>query len=281
MVIRTSATSGLFRTLTALLLFGVSFAFVEAAVVIYLRGLYEPLHGALYPDAPADALFPILQPEQLEAAGPQYVRWMLTELVREAATLVMLAAIALAMARNARQWFAAFMIAFGVWDIFFYVFLHVLIGWPASVWEWDLLFLLPVPWVGPVVAPVLVAISMLFAGVAILKGEAAGRPMVFASASWAAMLSGGVLVVVAFCWDYRNIMNGGVPQVFNWPLLLVGESVGLAAFLHAAKKSASAADRAIVANFADNAECTGESSGKMPIRENVHSSPRVGSTKEA
>jgi hypothetical protein len=278
---RASLTAGLVRVLSTLLLFGLSFAFVEAAVVVYLRGLYEPLHAALYPDAPSNALFPILQPEQLESAGPQYVRWMLTELIRELATLVMLGAIALAVARNTRQWFAAFMIAFGVWDIFFYVFLRVLIGWPASLWEWDLLFLLPVPWVGPVIAPVLVAASMIFAGVVILKRDAAGRPTAFAFGSWAVILSGGVLVVIAFCWDFRNIMSGGVPQVFNWPLLLVGEAVGLAAFLHAVSKSASTAVPAIVASFSDNAACTEESSQKVPIREDVHLSPRVGSTEEA
>jgi hypothetical protein len=260
----------LFRTRIALVLFSVSFAFVEVAVVIYLRGLYEPLHATLYPDAPSDGLFPILQPEQLVAAGPQYEGWMLTELVREAATLAMLAAIALAVARNVRQWFAAFMIAFGLWDIFFYVWLRVLIGWPASLLEWDLLFLLPVPWVGPVIAPVLVAASMIFAGVVLLKRESADRPIRLTLVHWAAILSAGALVVIAFCWDFRNIMGGGIPHTFNWPLLIIGETVGIVAFLHGATKRTSGADEAARANFSGHAKYPEEPSGKLPVPEDVH-----------
>ena len=37
------------RVLTALLLFGIAFGYVEAAVVVYVRVLYEPLHQQLYP----------------------------------------------------------------------------------------------------------------------------------------------------------------------------------------------------------------------------------------
>jgi hypothetical protein len=265
-----SARPGLFRTLTALLLFGVSFAYLEATVVVYLRGLYEPLHAVLYPDAPAGSLFPILRPEQLEAAGPQYVRWMLTELVREAATLAILAAIALAVARNGRQWFAAFMIAFGVWDFFFYIWLRVLIGWPSSLMEWDLLFLLPVPWVGPVIAPVLVAASMIFAGVVILKREADGRHVAFTFGHWGAILCGGMLVIVAFCWDFGNIMAGGVPSAFNWPLLLLGEAAGLAAFLHALTRREAGERQPGTPEFVDDVACAGEPPQKWPITEDAH-----------
>jgi hypothetical protein len=236
-LLNTPAKPGLIRALAALLVFSVSFAYVEAAVVVYLRGLYEPLHAVCYPEAPADALFPILQPEQVEAAGPHYTRWMRIELVREAATLTMLGAAALAVAQNARQWFASFMIAFGVWDICFYVFLRTLIGWPASLLEWDLLFLLPVPWVGPVIAPILVAGSMILAGVVILRREEVGRPIRFRFGHSPAILLGGILVVAAFCWDCRNILAGGVPNTFNWPLLTCGEVVGLAAFFDAVRRT--------------------------------------------
>ena len=81
------------------------------------------------------------------------MRILLVDLVREFGTMVMLAAMGLAIGRNLREWFAGFMIAFGVWDIFYYVFLKVILDWPASLWTWDLLFLLPVPWIGPVIAP--------------------------------------------------------------------------------------------------------------------------------
>ena len=122
------------RVLTALLLFGVAFAYVEAAVVVYLRVHYDPIRREAYPEKAPGELFPMLRWEHLEEAGPQYVHMLWTELGREAATLLMLAAIGLAVGRNLRQWLAGFMIAFGIWDIFFYVFLKLLIDWPASIW---------------------------------------------------------------------------------------------------------------------------------------------------
>ena len=83
---------------------------------------------------------------------------------REVATLGMLAAVAIAVGRGSGQPFAAFLIAFGVWDISFYAFLKLLIHWPASLLTWDVLFLLPVPWVAPVLAPVLASLSMIGVG---------------------------------------------------------------------------------------------------------------------
>jgi hypothetical protein len=217
------------RVLTALLLFGVSFGYVEAAVVVYLRALLEPEQ----PSLAQGELFPLKTKDQLEAAGRPYLRWLATEVAREAATLAMLAAVALALARSFREWFAAFLAVFGIWDIFFYLFLKVLLDWPASLLTWDLLFLLPVPWVGPVLAPVLVALSMIVAGVLVLWREASGRPVRSNWPHWLALCLGGLLIVTAFCWDYRNILAGGEPNPFNWPLFLLGVGVGLTSFLHA------------------------------------------------
>jgi hypothetical protein len=221
------------RTLIALVLFGISFAYVEASVVVYLRASYEPLHQRLYPERAPTDLFPILRPDQLDAAGPEYIERLYTELAREAATLVMLAAVALAIAGNVRQWLAAFMVAFGVWDLFFYVFLRVLTGWPASLMDWDLLFLLPLPWVSPVLAPVIVASSMIVSGVILLWRESRGCPVQLARSHWTAIFAGGVILVVAFCWDFRHVMAGGYPKSFNWPLFGLGETIGVVAFLHA------------------------------------------------
>ncbi len=221
------------QVLLAIVLFGVSFGFVEAAVVVYLRALYEPIRQQFHSGiSPAD-LFPLIRLEQLESAGPGVQHHLRIELAREAATLVMLAAVGLAVARNARQGLAAFLIAFGVWDIAFYASLKLLIDWPASLFTWDLLFLLPVPWAGPVIAPVLVAVSMIGAGVALLAREYAGRRLRLSWLEWGAVTAGGLTVVVAFCWDSRNITAGGRPNPFPWPLFALGEGIGLAGFLHA------------------------------------------------
>jgi hypothetical protein len=226
----TRPAPGLARPLAALWLFGVSFGFVEAAVVVYLRALYEPVHQKLHPDRALGDLFPLIRLDQIEAEGPASRRRVQIELVREVATIVMLAAVGMAAARNPREGFAAFLVAFGIWDLFFYVFLKVLIDWPETVWTWDVLFLLPVPWSAPVIAPILVAASMIGAGTFVLVREAAGSPVRLARIDWGLVIAGGLLIVVAFCWDFRNILAGGRPNPFHWPLFGLGEAVGLAGF---------------------------------------------------
>jgi hypothetical protein len=223
----------LVRPMTALVLFAASFAFVEAAVAEYLRFVWQPIHIELFPGVPADSIFPIIRLDQLEAAGPEHLRILGTELAREAATMLMLATVALAIARNFRQWFAGFMVAFGVWDIFFYIFLKVLLDWPHSLATWDLLFLLPVPWVGPVWAPVVVSLAMIGAGAVLLVRETAGRPVAFRWIHIFGIGAGGLIVIVAFCWDWRNIMAARDPSSFNWQLFSIGMAVGLGSFVHA------------------------------------------------
>jgi hypothetical protein len=231
-----AASPRLPRALAALVLFGVAFGLVEAAVVVYLRAAYEPLHQRLHPGRAAGDLLPFIPLERLAAEGPAFVDWRTTELAREAATLVMLAAAALAVARNGRQWFAAFVLAFGLWDIFYYVFLKVLIDWPASLLTWDILFLVPVPWVAPVLAPALVALVMVVAGTVSLWREAAGRPLCLTWAHWLALTVGGTVITAAFCWDHENVSRGGMPNPFHWRLFAAGLLLGLAAFLHALRR---------------------------------------------
>jgi hypothetical protein len=106
-----------------------------------------------------------------------------------------------------------------------------MIDWPQSILTWDILFLIPLPWVGPVIAPVIVAISMVICGmISLLRGGLEARPL-----EWIAMVAGGLMVILSFVWDYRNIMAGGLPNPFNWPLFAAGEAIALAAFLSAAR----------------------------------------------
>jgi hypothetical protein len=233
----TRLAPGLARTLAALGLFGLSFGYVEAAVVVYLRALYEPIHQKLNPDRAPGDLFPLIRLDQIEAEGAAARQRVQIELVREAATLVMLAAVGMAAARNARESFAAFLVAFGLWDIFFYVFMNVLIDWPETLWTWDVLFLLPVPWSAPVIAPMLVAVSMVGSGTYVLAREATGRPVLLGRLDWGLVIAGGLVIVVAFCWDYRNIMAGGQPNSFHWPLFALGEAAGLAGFLRGVRRA--------------------------------------------
>ena len=218
------------RALIALILFGVSFGYVEAAVVVYLRGVYEPLALELYPERRPGDLLPLITLEELETADAEYLWRLKIEVIREAATMVMLVSVGLAVGWNFNTSFAGFVIVFGVWDIFYYVFLKVLIDWPASLLEWDILFLIPVPWVGPVLAPMLVAMSMVAAGTLLLWRESAGRPVRISWQHWSILLLGGVIIIASFCWDYRNVIAGGMPKPFQWPIFLAGQTIGLVSF---------------------------------------------------
>jgi len=228
-------SSGWKRATVALLLFGISFGYVEAAVVAYLRALGEPVRERFYPGRGPDDLFPLLKLEQLEAGGPELLQVLKTEFVREAATLVMLGAVAAAVGRGGAQWLAAFMIAFGVWDISFYAFLRVLLHWPESLLTWDLLFLIPVPWAGPVLAPVLVSASMIVVGFVILGRSWAGRPVRFGGLHWLGVFAGALVLILTFTWDFRNIAAGGMPNPFHWPLFALGEVVSLGTFVHSVR----------------------------------------------
>jgi len=220
------------RAVAGLILFGVSFGYVEAAVVVYLRAMYQPLRHKLRPDQPAGELFPLITPDQLESAGPETSWLRYVEVAREAATMMMLASVALVAAGDRGLWLPSFAIAFGTWDLFFYVFLKVLLHWPSSIMTWDILFIIPVPWVAPVLAPSIVSLTIIGAGL-----RALARPVRMLPVHWIAMTLGGALILISFMWDYRNIIAGGLPRPFAWGLFGMGELVGIAAFLHAWKSS--------------------------------------------
>src|SRR5260370_33435725 len=198
------------RTVLALLLFGTAFGYLEAAVVTYLRALHEPAGPRLHPGRPPADLFPLLTLDQVRAA-PGQMQTLAVEIAREAATIVMLAAVALAVARDAGDWAAAFVISFGTWDITFYVFLKVLLGWPASVFTWDILFLIPVPWVWPVLAPGPVSAAMIAAGVWQLRAQAQGQPIRIGGAQWSGIMAGAAILVISFPRDSRAIIAGLAP----------------------------------------------------------------------
>ncbi len=225
------------RLLLALWLFGSAFGYVEAAVVADLRAIYEPIRARYFPESPTGELFPMVRLDQLEAEGELPVRLLKIELIREAATLVMLGALALAVARSVRGWLAAFVVAFGVWDLVYYLSLKWMLDWPASLLTWDLLFLLPVPWAGPVLAPALVSIVMIAGGSLVLWREGTNRPIRPGPGSWSAILGGGLIVVLAFCWDFRNTMAGGWPNPFRWDLFTLGLGTGCLGFVMALRET--------------------------------------------
>jgi hypothetical protein len=88
-----------------------------------------------------------------------------------------------------------------------------------------------VPWAAPVLAPVIVALSIVAAGLIALR-----RPVRINRLQWAMILLGNVLVLASFMWDFRNLQAGGLPNPFAWRIFAAGEIAGMGAFLHAAWK---------------------------------------------
>ncbi|GIV14844.1 MAG: hypothetical protein KatS3mg022_0279 [Armatimonadota bacterium] len=142
-------------------LFAIAMGYVEAAVVVYLRALYYP-DGFPIPVKLGSLPIRFTRIPEFENRMPQSM--LRTEIGREAATIVMLASLAGLVANSPLHGLGAFLLAFGVWDIFYYVFLKVLIRWPESLKTLDVLFLIPVPWIGPVWLPVTVSAVMIICG---------------------------------------------------------------------------------------------------------------------
>jgi hypothetical protein len=221
---RSTSTQTARRSIFSLILFGIAFGYVEAAIVVYLSVIGEPLRAAV--GLPVQELFPLLRLNQLTPAMMSLVR---IELAREAFTLIMIWAVS----RTARNRLGAFVLAFGVWDLTFYLWLRVLIGWPPSLLTWDVLFLLPVPWAAPVLAPVLVAATMTAFGVWLLaRDPLASEPRkARALLSWFLLSAGSVVLLISFLWDWRRWLAGGAPQAFPWLIFAVGEVLVIAGFL--------------------------------------------------
>jgi hypothetical protein len=150
------------------------------------------------------------------------------EVIREAATILMLATAGWLAGGNPRSRVAYFLIAFGVWDILYYVFLAPLSGWPRSLLDWDILFLIPLPWWGPVLAPVSIAVLMILGGTLMNRfGEGPGTPWPRGWSWWLSLL-GALAALYVFMADSIQVAGGGeqairkvLPTWFNWPLFTV------------------------------------------------------------
>ena len=206
------------RTLAAVAAFGIAFGLVEAAVVVYLRLNFYP-EGFSFPLAEV----------------PYHIG--LTEVAREIATIIMLVSVGWLAGRRFLERFAYFAFAFAVWDIFYYVFLKVVLDWPASIITNDVLFLIPLPWVGPVLAPVIVSVCLICASVIVLRREETDRPVTLRAMQWITMVLGGILVIGSFLMDTRASLQQQMPGTFNWLLFAAGLCVGIAGFAWALRAS--------------------------------------------
>ena len=192
-------------------------AYVESAVVVYLRAIY-------YPQGFASSLAPL--PPHMVAI----------EIGREAATLVMLLGVAMLAGRERWERFPAFCVSFGVWDLFYYVWLWLLLRWPPSLLTWDVLFLIPVPWTGPVLAPVIVSVLLVAGGLLLWRKGARGEPVRFPIPLRILALAGALLVLGSFVLDFRLVLRQMEPPPFRWGLFGTGVSLGVVALVLAVRK---------------------------------------------
>lgn len=211
--------------------------FLEAAVVVYLRKIYYP-HGFQFPLIPIEA-----------SIG-------LTEFLREAATIIMLLAIGIMTGKNTSQKFGIFIFCFAIWDIFYYVFLKLLIGWPESLFTWDILFIIPVPWVGPVLAPCIVSISMIVLAFSVINFQEKGVDIHLKVKEWILLIAGSLVVILSFIEDYLKYcsthkgitgipgkdnlfmeISTYVPGSFNWYIFVAGEALLIAAIISFIKRA--------------------------------------------
>jgi hypothetical protein len=197
----------------ALTLFAIAMGFLESAVVIYLRELF-------YPDGFS---FPLVN------LPPAITR---VEILREAATIIMLITAGYLAGTTKLQKFAWFIFTFAIWDLCYYLFLYLCINWPLSLFDWDILFLIPLPWVGPVWAPCLLCILMLTGSVMVINRIEKYKTIVVDPIDWLLLITGAVVCIVSFIWDFikfpLNISSVAtsiqhyIPHTFQLAIFLSG-----------------------------------------------------------
>ena len=214
--------------------YAIAMGLLEAAVVVYLRYLYYPA-GFAFP------LKGFIDPAVLG------VEW-----AREFATIVMLVTVGMLAGKKVWSKLAYFIYAFAIWDIFYYVFLKVFLGWPESLLTMDLLFMIPWPWVGPVLAPVLCSLVMICVAFFLIHQEDTGNKMHVKTLDVILVVAGMCVILYSWLADYGMILIEGeylkdfftlatntefsgivatyLPKTYSWELFVIGfviSSVGL------------------------------------------------------
>jgi hypothetical protein len=199
---------------------------LEAIVVVYIRQLYYPQGFG----------FPLTMLSQ---------QMLSIECWREAATVIMHAAVGIIAGKDNLQRFAYFLYAFAIWDIFYYVGLKLFLNWPSSLLTWDVLFLIPVPWIGPVLAPIIASLTMILFGGIIICLQEKGCIVRIKLLEWSLTFLGAAIILYAFVRDYSRIISRGCltsgfatlnntghiyelishykPTHYNWSLFVLGE----------------------------------------------------------
>lgn len=211
------------KTLLWVTIFSIAMGMLESAVVVYLRELYYP-EGFSFP---------------LKFMSTTVA---ITELLREATTIIMLVGIGMLSGRNNTERFAYFIYSFAIWDIFYYIFLKAILNWPESLLTWDILFLLPTTWVDPVLCPVLLSIAMIVLALFIVRKTNSKIDPKIDKTEWILLIAGSIICIISFTLEYsqyilkafsltemfipdEELMNYSIkfiPKQFPWLIFIIG-----------------------------------------------------------
>ena len=175
------------KTILWITIFGIAMGFFESAIVIYLRQI-------VYPDGFSFPLQPI--PENLAT----------TEILREAFSLIMLLSVGILTGKSSITRFAYFIFSFAVWDIFYYIFLKLLINWPESLFTMDILFLLPVTWTGPVITPLILSALMIILALLVLYFSSVNEKVIIKTHELLIFITGSLIIIISFIADYTKFI---------------------------------------------------------------------------
>jgi hypothetical protein len=228
----------MWRRVAVAVAFGMAFGYIESAGVVYLRAIF---HAQGF-DFPLEAF----------DVTPMGRRLLLMEVGREVATLVLIFTAAWLFGHTRRERIAWFMVIFAVWDVFYYVWLKVLLNWPASLLTWDILFLIPVIWAAPVLYPILVSLGLFAFAVAILYRSAQGRSLPATNADWLGWLASLVIMAASFCLGGTHVSQPDYAEYFYWPLFAAGYALGGLACLRCLRRAP--ASESIAHRFPSTAE---------------------------
>ncbi len=214
------------KKLGIVMIFAAAMGFLEVVIVVYLRKLYYP-RGFNFPLASIET-------------------WVINiEWIREFFTVVMLICIGFLAGKTLYEKFAYFLYSFAIWDIFYYIWLKVILNWPASFLTWDLLFLIPWPWAGPVITPIIYSVSITILALCIIHYKDKNYKIKLSKIEWVLFILGSATIMFTFLYDYGQlIFRWGfasefftlavnesflqlvfsyTPTSYNWMLFIAGE----------------------------------------------------------
>lgn len=207
--------------LTSVIIFAIAMGIMEAICVVYIRQIIFPPDGII---------------SEIQSGNFNFT----LEIIRETITMIMLASVSILAAYNWRTRLAMFFLAFGVWDILYYVGLKIFLNWPSSIMDWDTLFLIPMPWYSPVIVPVLISTYFIGGSIFIVRHEGNGNKLKFGINVILLQFFAFCIWLISFMKDSQLINENGYYDVhYSWLLFTIALVLGIASLrlsLTSAKK---------------------------------------------